>query len=49
LRPKKQSCDIEAADRPFQQLANDRLGDTVPGQCIQISLDDDGGRLFVHR
>src|SRR5262249_7502380 len=38
-----------AAGRPFQQLSNDRLGGgRVPGQGVQVALDDDGGRFFVH-
>jgi hypothetical protein len=32
----------------LQQLPNDRLGGRVPGQRVQVALDDDGGRSFVH-
>jgi hypothetical protein len=38
----------QAAGRPFQQLPNDRLGGRVPEQRVQVALDDDGGRFFVH-
>src|SRR5262249_33616465 len=38
----------QAAGRPFQQLSNDRLGGRVPGQGVQVALDDDGGRFLVH-
>ena len=38
----------QAADRPFQQLPDDRLGGGVPGQGVQVALDDGGGRFFVH-
>src|SRR5262249_33458204 len=38
----------QATDRPCQQLSNDWLAGGVPGQGIQVALDDDGGRFFVH-
>jgi hypothetical protein len=38
----------QTIDRSFQQLSNDRLGGGVPGQGVQVTLDDDGGRFFVH-
>jgi hypothetical protein len=37
----------QPADRPIQQLANDRVGGEVVGQRVQVALDDGGSRLFV--
>ena len=31
-----------------RQFANGRLGGGVAGQGVQVSLDDDRGRFFVH-
>jgi hypothetical protein len=40
--------EAQALDRPVQQRPNDRFGGPVPGQPIQVTLDDGGSRFFVH-
>ena len=40
---------VQAAGRRFQQLSNDKLGGGIPRKGVQVSLNDDGGRCFVHR
>ena len=38
----------QAADRPFQQVPDERFCGRVPLQCVQAALDDGGSRFFVH-
>ena len=38
----------QAADRLFQQVADERFGGQIPLQCVQAALDGSGGRFFVH-
>jgi hypothetical protein len=38
----------QAAGRLFQQLSNDRLGGRVPGQRVQVTLDNAGSQFLVY-
>jgi Epoxide hydrolase N terminus len=38
----------QAADSPFQQLPHEWIGDRVPGQRVQVALDDGSGGFLGH-
>jgi integrase len=38
----------EKGGKEHQVPCHHRLGGRVPGQGVQVALDDDGGRRFVH-
>jgi hypothetical protein len=39
---------MQLADGPVQQGPHNRLGRSIPGQFVQITLDGGGGLSLVH-